>query len=285
VNGNFTEDSFLNGRIVAAQSKVGFRAGHDSVLVAAAVPALAGEKVLELGSGAGIASLCLAARVPDCTITGIEIDPELVALANANATRNGMEGRVWFFEGDVLNFSPPSGKILRQGEPSYTGPPSNYVRFPAQMRKTDTNNESLFDHVFFNPPFHHDTGQASPSATRDRAMRGDAETIQRWAQRAWFATKWCGTITAILRADRVSEMHGINTLKDAEHTSLDVLPLLPRDGEPPKRAIAQIFKGTRGPDRRFMSLILHQADGKPTEAAEAILRFGKELRFETSRPN
>jgi len=31
-----------------------------------------------VGSGAGIASLCLAARVPDVHIIGIEIDPELV---------------------------------------------------------------------------------------------------------------------------------------------------------------------------------------------------------------
>jgi len=44
-------------------------------MLAAAVPAEAGSRVLELGSGTGIAALCLAKRVPDLDVLGIEIDP------------------------------------------------------------------------------------------------------------------------------------------------------------------------------------------------------------------
>ena len=63
---DYTLDGFLGGRLTIAQPKDGFRAGHDAVLLAAAVPARTGETILELGSGSGIASLCLAARVAGC---------------------------------------------------------------------------------------------------------------------------------------------------------------------------------------------------------------------------
>jgi len=92
VSPEFSEDGFLGGRLIIAQPRAGFRAGHDAVLLAAAVPAKPGQRVLELGSGSGVASLCLAARVADVSVVGIEIDAELVRLANENAARNSMAG-------------------------------------------------------------------------------------------------------------------------------------------------------------------------------------------------
>jgi len=53
-------DTFLDGRVIARQPQTGFRAGLDAVMLAAAVPD--GANALELGAGAGTASLCLAAR-------------------------------------------------------------------------------------------------------------------------------------------------------------------------------------------------------------------------------
>jgi len=110
-----TLDRFLNGRITVAQPVSGFRAGHDSLLLAAAVPAEPNSSVLELGSGAGVASLCLAARVPDIRITGIEIDPELVRLANENAARNAFADRVLFVLGEaetsIFEPTPPRGEV------------------------------------------------------------------------------------------------------------------------------------------------------------------------------
>src|SRR3569832_1863017 len=75
-------DKFLNGRVIVRQPETGFRAGLDAVMLAAAVPG--GATALELGTGAGTASLCLAARLTSITITGIEIDRDLVQLANGN---------------------------------------------------------------------------------------------------------------------------------------------------------------------------------------------------------
>ncbi|PCH69375.1 MAG: methyltransferase, partial [Rhodobacteraceae bacterium] len=60
--GDLTWNAFLGGRVQLLQPQSGYRAGVDPVLLAAAVPGRAGQSVLELGCGAGAASLCLAAR-------------------------------------------------------------------------------------------------------------------------------------------------------------------------------------------------------------------------------
>ena len=96
-----TEDRLLGGRVTLLQPQGGLRAGHDAVLLAAAVPARAGDRVLELGCGSGAAFLCLAARVPDLTILAVEREPGLASLARQNAERNGLAGRVTVIEGDV----------------------------------------------------------------------------------------------------------------------------------------------------------------------------------------
>jgi tRNA1Val (adenine37-N6)-methyltransferase len=233
----FTLDRFLGGRLVAAQPRSGFRAGHDTVLVAAAVPAQSDCRVLELGAGAGVASLCLAARVSGVQVLGIEVDAALVVLANENAARNGLDERVRFEQGDVASLSHVEG----------------------------------FDHVFFNPPFHPTSGQQSPNAARARAMRSEDALVQ-WTRVALGLTRPGGTVTAIIRADRAVEMLAVNS-------GAVLFPLFPHEGEAPKRAIVQIVKGSTAPLRDARGLILHEKDGRNSDAAEAVLRHGEALRL------
>ena len=240
MNPHNTLDGFLGGRLSIAQPKRGFRAGHDTVLLAASVPAPAGSHVLELGSGAGVASLCLAWRVPEARVTGMEIDPELVALANGNAERNGMAGRVCFACADAANLGA----------------------------------RESFDHVFFNPPFHPASGEESPSAGRDLAMRDAANAIGDWTRSALALARPTGTVTAILRADRADEM-----LAAGDGRGVVLFPLFPRAGEAPKRMIVQFQKGSPAPLRLTAGLVLHEADGRNTDAAEAVLRHGSALRL------
>src|SRR6056297_2259973 len=69
-----TRDALLGGRVWLRQPARGYRAGVDAVFLAAACPARPGARVLDLGCGVGAAALCLAARVPDLAITGVERD-------------------------------------------------------------------------------------------------------------------------------------------------------------------------------------------------------------------
>jgi tRNA1(Val) A37 N6-methylase TrmN6 len=74
--------TLLRGRVAVWQPASGaLRAGLDAVMVAAACPARAGERVVDLGCGAGAAGLCVAARVPGALAFGVERAPPLAALA------------------------------------------------------------------------------------------------------------------------------------------------------------------------------------------------------------
>ena len=83
-----TDDGFLSGRLQILQPRKGYRAGADPVLLAAACPAKPGDNVLEAGCGAGVASICLGARVDALTLTGLELQEKYADLACENAARN-----------------------------------------------------------------------------------------------------------------------------------------------------------------------------------------------------
>src|SRR5689334_14086532 len=87
-----THGHLLGGRVRYAHPVRCFRSSLESVLLAASVPARSGERVLECGSGAGAALLCLAARVPSVHGVGIEQDAVLCRLASDNASANGFAG-------------------------------------------------------------------------------------------------------------------------------------------------------------------------------------------------
>ena len=239
-----TEDRFLGGRVIVRQPQDGFRAGLDAVMLAASVPACPGEAALELGAGAGTASLCLAQRIGNLTISGLEIDERLVKIANSNATANGMDGRVSFVAGDALN--PP-----------------------AALRRP-------FDHVFCNPPFHGDAGEVSPDTARARALQ-DEGRLAGWLAAGLKRTASKGTFTLILRADRLGE-----ALAVLPPRGVTVFPLWPRSHVEAKRVIVQVRTGARIPLQILPGLVLHEADGRYTKEADAVLKEGGALSLEKS---
>jgi tRNA1(Val) A37 N6-methylase TrmN6 len=224
-------EKFLGGKIIVRQPVQGFRSGLDAVMLAAGVPDAA--NVFELGAGAGTASLCLAARLPSISITGIEIDPALVKLANENAAANGMDKRVTFVAADIFALPP---ELKRE-----------------------------YDAVLVNPPFHGE-GQSSPDPARARALM-DKGTLRDWLETGLKRTISGGSFTAILRADRLSE-----ALAALPETGVTVFPLWPRAGEAARRVLVQVRKGAGTPFRLLPGLILHDASGAYTQQADAILR-------------
>ena len=61
------------------------------ILLAAATGGRAGEQAVELGAGVGAAGLALAARIAGLSVTLVEIDPALAALAAGNARLNTLD--------------------------------------------------------------------------------------------------------------------------------------------------------------------------------------------------
>lgn len=233
-----THDAFLGGRLTLQQPATGFRAGMDSVMLAAAVPARAGETVLELGSGAGAAALCLLARVEGVQITGLELQPDLAALATINAAANTLASRATFIAADIA--APP--ETLRRGS---------------------------FDHAMMNPPFFVEgRDDAPPDAARATAHIADAEALARWTKCARTYLKAQGRLTAIVPADRLPDM--LAALEKG-FGGITILPLWPDAATPAKRILVTARLGSRAPFVLRPGLVLHQ-DGKNSPVSDSILR-------------
>ena len=226
------------------QPRRGYRVAIDPILLAAAVPAVQGQQILELGSGVGAAALCLARRVPDARIVGLELQSCLVALADENAADNGLGDRVRFVTGDIG--APP----------------------PAMAGET-------FDHVMANPP-HRRSDCGSHSVYPEKAI-ADIEgevNLDRWLAAMIKFLRPKGRLTLIHRAERLDEvlhvLHG-------RVGDIVVCPLWPKQGDPAKRMLISGRRYVCGPSRLAAGLTLHGADGRFTAAAEAILREGAAL--------
>ena len=243
-----SEDRILGGRLRLRQPVRGYRVAIDPLLLAAAVPAQPGERALDLGCGVGAAALCLAHRVPGLGVDGVELQPELLRLAEENAALNGMVDRLALSVGDVL-------------------------ALPAGVR------DGGYDHVLCNPPYlAHGAATAAAEASRAVADLEGAARLADWVAAAVSAARIGGSITFIHRADRLDELLGV-LHGWAGRTA--IYPLWPKaaGGKPAKRVIVQARKGKSGPARLLPGLVLHGADDGFTAAAEAVLRDGGALAF------
>lgn len=236
-----TEDRLLDGRVLLRQPRRGLRAGLDAVLLAAGVPALHGQRVLEAGCGSGAGFLCLAARVPGLAILALERDPALAALARHNAAANGLASRVEVIEGDVRDMA------LAQRLPPC-------------------------DHAFANPPFW-PGGTPPPEAIRRVATHEEA-SLADWTRFLAAPLARRGSLSLILPAARLDAAMAALAVAGCGGTRL--LPFWPRAGLPAKRMLLQARRGGRGPARIEPGMVLHAATGF-TAAAEAILRGGAAL--------
>ncbi|MGJ3258304.1 MAG: methyltransferase domain-containing protein [Rhodospirillales bacterium] len=235
-----TEDAILGGRVTLLQPKDGFRAAVDPILLAACVPAGAKDQVLDCGTGSGAATLALAARVPDATVLGVDMQPNLIALAGRAAHRNGLEDRVRFQLCDVAD--------------------------PAKAMQT-----RLFDYVMSNPPFldaRH--GQVPKDKARALASVESTADLATWLRFMADRLRDGGTLSIIHRFDRVPEILGLLDGGFGDVRRLDLVPV--DDGRPVKRTIVQAVKGAPAGTVTEARMVVHHADGGFTAEAEAVLR-------------
>ena len=243
-------DAFLGGRLRLLQPKKGFRAGIDSVLLAASVMASPGEKVLDIGSGVGTVLFCLMKRIPDLQAIGIELQKEYYSLALINSEKNELKAK--FFHGD---FQSPSITL------------KNF----------------LFDHIFFNPPYYSDRSyKKSGNWLREIAnieKPGSLENMLR------FSLKRCkpyGYITLINRPANIGKI--LSILEDGSG-DIKILPILSFGRDSAFRIIIRARKSAKGETKLLEGLQLFQSStGNETKKKYSlklieILEHGKSLEF------
>jgi len=234
-----SEDTLLDGRVRLRQPVAGFRAAIDPVFLAAAVPATAGESVLDLGCGVGAAALCLLARQAGVRVTGLEIQVDAVRLASENARLNGVADR----------FLPVTGDIAR--------PPPRLA-------------PGSFHHVMCNPPhLPRATGTASTNPGRETAKGEGAAGLAEWIAAALAMVRPRGSVSIVHRADRLEALLAAFAGRAGD---IVVFPLWPGGDKPAKRIIVRARKDIATPTRLCAGMVLHEPDGRFTAAATAVLR-------------
>lgn len=245
-----TEDALLGGRIRIRQPKRGYRVNVDTLLLAAAHPAITigGDRVVEVCCGVGAALTAVAAgyeRGGQIEFVGIERDPASAALARENIVLNGQQHRTKIIEADALDPHADFGS---------------------------------FDCVFFNPPYDMPGEGRAPSAERQNAYiseRPVGDWIKVWSNRM----RVHAHLTLIHRAHRLGDI--IDAL-DGRLGGVEVFPIFPSEGKPARRIIVRARKGSKAPMKLFQGLNLHPSDDskdKYTPQAEAILRGDAHIQF------
>ena len=236
-----TEDALLGGRVRILQSRRGYRVAIDAVLLAAAVHPAPGERVLDLGAGVGAVGLCLARRVPDCTVVGVELQPALADLARRNAAHNGLGERVRIIVHD-----------LAQPLPAELGP---------------------FDQVMTNPPYlSARVADPPPDPSKALATVESSADLRHWLEVAVGALKPAGTLTLIHRSDRLDEIAAHLAELRCGALTLKRLP-------PAARVLVQARLSATPSVTESPPLTLHPPQGGYTDEAEAILRHAAALDF------
>lgn len=244
-------DGFLGGRLTVLQPTYGYRSGADAVMLAAACPAKPGQNVLELGCGAGVASLCLGWRVDQLCLTGLERQESYAALARQNATANNIALNV--VTGDLCCL-------------------------PTELRNQN------FHHVIANPPYFL-AGTEAADTGRQLARR-EITPLETWVDVALRRLRPKGTLTMIQRADRLDALLIALTGRAG---AINILPVAARAGRDAGRVILTARKSARTPLRLRAPFIMHASlahfeDREDLSAeASAVLREGKAIIRENAK--
>ena len=241
------ETTLLCGRVKLLQPKIGFHASIDAVFLAAAVPVKEQYKVLDAGCGVGSVGLCVTSRNKNISLTGIDIQSELIDIANQNADLNGVADRCEFFHGDILK-----EKVI---------------------------SDNTFNVVVMNPPYLED-GAHIPSPEKIKATsHGEnisGAKLEDWIKYAHRKLKQGGILTMIHRADRMDDVI-IILEKRRWFGSLVIYPLWPHAGKDAKRILIQARKERYAHIVLKSGMVIHKKNGQYTNTARLILNKGDSI--------
>jgi tRNA1(Val) A37 N6-methylase TrmN6 len=232
-------NALLGGRVRLIQPLDGYRAGMDAALLAGAVPAKPGERVLEAGCGVGGVLTQIAARRPGVSLTGVERDVVAAGLAVENAALNGISGRMEAINADIA------------------------AGFTALDRPR-------FDWAISNPPFFDDeTALRAPAPAKRGAWIAD-DGLAVWTRFLTDGVRDGGRIVVIHRADRLADLLA---LLGERCGSFAIRQVQPYADQAAKRVLVHAIRSGKAPLRLLPALVLHdRSEAKHAPEAEAILR-------------
>jgi tRNA1(Val) A37 N6-methylase TrmN6 len=240
---SYTNDYLLDKKVKIFQPIDGYRASTDAVFLSSLLDSKKVKKddtILDVGSGTGAISLCLASRLKDVKITGIDIQKDLVELSNMSSKENGYDSFLTYINTDIRKkTSLPSG---------------------------------TFSFVITNPPYS-DHDMPSPNESKKLAHNHQDFDLTGWLSFCLKMLKPKGYLLVINRAEAINE---IITAIDKKAGSINILPIYSKLGQDAKRVAIIAQKTAKGITKILPPFYTHNEDGSYTDKAQSILRLGKE---------
>lgn len=236
------ENYLLDKKIKIYQPDEGYHASSDAVWLAAAIKKIKdGDKILDVGSGTGAVSLCLAERFQkqNPQIVGIEVQQCLAEAATKSAIANRFDF-VSFINADIFD--------------------------------TEIENGS-FDHVITNPPYALNDLQ-SPNESKAIAHNFQHEDLSKWLDFCIKKLKPKGFFYIINRTEALENIVADISKKMG---AIEVFLLYSKEGQKAKRVIIRAQKGSKAPLCVHYGIVVHNADGSYSAKSEEVLRKGEYL--------
>lgn len=214
-----------------------FPPGTDSFLLSAFPRLRPGLRVLDLGSGTGLLSLLLLQRQRELTVTGLELLPEAVALAERAAEENGLTDRLFFRQGD--------------------------------LRSRDALPGGQFDLAVCNPPYYPVSGGALAAADARRTARAEVDcTLADVCRAARRALRWGGRFCLVHKPERLTDLLCALRGEGLEPKRLRLVSLRPERA--PSLLLLEARRGGKPGLAVEEPLILENPDGSPTAELNRI---------------
>ncbi len=210
----------------------------DAYLLADFVKARPGQRIIDLGTGTGLVPILLATLTPGLQLTGVEIQPRLLAVARRNAEANGLTHAINFLEKDIRNI----GRDLGAGS---------------------------FSQVVSNPPYYKlHAARVNPSKEKALARHEVAITLREIVRAASSLLERHGTLNLVFTPARLPEL-----LKEMEAHKITPSRLRSVHSHAAERAtlvLAAGMKGSRCGLTMEQPLVIHKERGEYTAEMEAL---------------
>ena len=215
-----------------------FRPGTDTFLLSSLPRPKPGLRVMDLGCGTGLLGLLLMQRQPGLRVTGVDIQPQAIRLAERAAEENGLGGQMAFYAADLREV-----KTL----------------FPT----------GSFDLAVCNPPYYPPrSGALAPSDTRRTARAEVACTLEDVCHAAAYLLRWGGRLCLVHKPERLADLLAAMRACAVEPKRLRFVQL--REGQAPSLVLAEGCRGGKPGLSVEAPLLLQTPDGSPTAELDAI---------------
>ena len=215
-----------------------FRPGTDTFLLSSLPRLKPGLRVMDLGCGTGLLGLLLLQRQPELAVTGIDIQPAAIRLAEKAAAENSLADRLIVRTADLRDVKPlfPTGS---------------------------------FDLVVCNPPYYRPASGAVAADGALRAARAEVDcTLEDICHAAAYLLHWGGSFCLVHKPERLTDL--LCTLRDHGLEPKRLREVCKTAGTAPSLILLEGRRGGKPGLSIEAPIVLQDGGGAPTAEVDAI---------------